>query len=109
MILAIDFDGVLHDPDKVFKGQKMGVPVDGAVQAMKILYKQHFLIIHTTRATTDKSIEAVHKWLRYFDIPFGRITSTKPDADYYIDNKAIAFTNWNQPEIERLKGLSNGK
>jgi FMN phosphatase YigB (HAD superfamily) len=96
MILAIDFDGVLHDPSKVFKHQKMGIPIDGAKEAMQeLLDAGHKLIIFTHRASSEAATKAVKEWLKYFDIPYsGEITNVKPNADFFIDDRAIRFNDW---------------
>lgn len=97
MTLAIDFDGVLHDPKRRKQGYKMGMPIVGAVESMKVLQKAgHLLIIHTIWATNPAGINAIRDWLEYFSIPFDFITANKPDADLYIDDKAIKFENWAQ-------------
>ena len=102
MILAIDFDDTIHDTNSVPTGKRMGLPLKGARDKMIGLSKKHFLIIHTVRAAGPNATEAVIDWLKFFDIPFSSVTNIKPNADYFIDNKNIAFTNWDQPEIEAL-------
>lgn len=93
MTLAIDFDGCLCS-DYVKPGRRMGEPVDGAIEAMQLLSKQgHTLIIHTCRGDHPKHVE---DWLRYWHIPFERVTNIKPDADRFIDDRAICFKTWQQ-------------
>jgi hypothetical protein len=36
------------------------------------------------------------EWLNYYEIPYDEVTAIKPNADYYIDDKAIRFHNWEQ-------------
>lgn len=96
MTLAIDFDGVIHDPKNVPKGKRMGQPMPGAVEAITELSKKYFLIIHTVRAAGPEATKAVSDWLDYFKIPRHRITNIKPRADFYIDNNGIRFENWSQ-------------
>src|SRR2546423_15258648 len=96
LILAIDFDGVLHDEHPT-PPHKMGKPVEGAVEAMKQLRAQgHELIVHTVRASGPDKGKHVADWLRYFGIPFDRVTATKPQADIYIDDRGYRFTSWAQ-------------
>jgi len=76
----------------------MGLPVDGAVEAMRALKaKGHVIIIHTVRGDRPKH---VMDWLSYYNIPFDDVTNIKPNADLYIDDKAITFKGW-----EALKSL----
>ena len=91
--IAIDFDNVICDPDNVDPGYKMGNPIPGAREAL-IQLRRHFkVIIFTVRG--DRLY--LREWLEYYKIPFDDITDKKPNTDYYIDDKAIKFTNW--PEV----------
>lgn len=104
MILAIDFDGVLHEKDTPIPGRRMGAPLLGAEAAVTALHKSgHTIIIHTVMATTEGGRQAVIDWLRYYDVPFHDVTATKPNADVFLDDKAIRFTDWQQALIEISK------
>jgi beta-phosphoglucomutase-like phosphatase (HAD superfamily) len=95
--IAIDFDGTIHDPFNVKKGYKMGQPIQGAAQAISDLQKQgHEIIIFPTWADNEQRRRAIVDWLTYFGVPFDDITSVKPDADIYLDNRAIRFLDWAQ-------------
>lgn len=95
--LAIDLDGVLHDPSNIKKGYKLGQPIPGAKGAMQRYKAQGaVLVIHSVWADTDQKREAMSKWLRYFDIPYDFITNIKPIADFYIDNNGVRFTTWDE-------------
>ena len=97
MILAIDFDRVLHDIDNPIKGRRMGPPLPGAVNSMHHLKDmKHTLIIHTLWAKTVSGTEAVRKWCEYWSMPYDQITAIKPKADVYLDDLAIRFVNWEQ-------------
>lgn len=107
MKLAIDFDMVIHDPYNVSKGFKMGVPIVDAVESIRRLHQLgHTIVIHPVWADTEKKRQAIIDWLTYFSIPFDDITSTKPDADVYIDDRGYRFTDWDSTikfleELER--------
>ena len=102
--LAIDFDGVIHKSSNSFHdGTIYDDPVDGVGEALKQLSKDYTLIIYTCKANPDRplvngktGIELIWEWLKKYD--FDRyiedITYTKPNAKYYIDDKAVRFTNW---------------
>lgn len=95
--LAVDFDGVCHDPLTKRKGYKLGQPIPGARVALKQLYKEGaIIVIHSVWADTQQKCEAISNWCRYFDVPYDFITNQKPDADVYLDNKAIRFEDWDQ-------------
>lgn len=93
MILAIDFDGVIHDHLNPIKGRRMGGPIPGTKEAMDHLDNEdHTLIVHSVWGNS----KAIEDWLDYYDIPYSSVTNIKPNADYYIDDRAIRFTSWPQ-------------
>lgn len=92
MILAIDFDNVLCNSHNVKPGFRMGEPMEGAVESMQRLKRKgNTLIIHTIRGDRP---DHVANWLKHFGIPYDQITNVKPNADWFIDDKAIPFTSW---------------
>lgn len=106
LTLAVDMDGVLHDVNNKKPGYKLGVPIPGAVEAMKRLKNQGAIItVHSVWADTEQRCQAISKWCRYFDIPYDFITNRKPLARFYIDNNALRFESWDQTlaDIDRLK------
>jgi hypothetical protein len=104
--LAVDFDGVCHDPTNKLPGYKLGQPIKGAQEALQGLKKEGaIIVIHSVWADTEQKCEAISKWCRFFDIPYDFITNQKPVADAYIDNLAIRFYNWNQT-IKDIKDLT---
>lgn len=93
MILAIDFNHVLHDRDNPIG--RMGAPIQGAKQAMDLLREQgHELIIHSDMARTEGGVKAIEEWCQYYGIPFDRVTALKPTADIFLDDKALRFQSW---------------
>lgn len=93
MILAIDFDGTIHDVDHPVKGRKMGPPMYGVVSRINMLKEAgHTIIVHTTRDEPGRG--AASDWCKFYGIPFDEITNVKPKADLYIDDKAIRHLNW---------------
>ena len=103
--LAIDFDGVIHKSSKSFyDGTIYDDPVDGVEEALKQLFKDYTLIIYTCKANPERplingktGIELIWEWLKKYNLDkyIEDITYTKPNAKYYIDDKAIKFNNWN--------------
>jgi len=73
----------------------MGPPMKGAKEAMEVLAAaSHTLIIHTIW-TPDRH-HVIRDWMLYYGIPFDYITNVKPEADCYIDDRALHFENWQQ-------------
>ena len=94
MILAIDFDGVVHDFRHPVPGRRMGPPKEGCKEALEKLKSQgHEIIIHTVWGD-EKGQAVISKFMEYYQLPFDSITNIKPNADYYIDDKAVLFTEW---------------
>ena len=95
MVIAVDFDGVLHDPKNKVGDHRLGQPIPGAVEAMnRLKSKGYILVIHSVWANTDKTQFVQSEWLRYFGIPYDFITNKKPKADFYIDDHGLKFENW---------------
>jgi hypothetical protein len=103
--LAIDFDGVIHKNSKGFyDGTIYDDPIEGSYDALEILSKTYNLIIFSAKARSDRplinnktGIELIWEWLDNHNMKqfISEVVSEKPRALYYIDDKAITFTNWN--------------
>lgn len=94
MILAIDFDGVIHDFKHPIKGRRMGAPILGTKEALQDFKKRgHTIIVHTVWGD-EKGQKTIGDFMKYYGIPYDSITNIKPQADFYIDDKAIRFQDW---------------
>ena len=102
--LAIDFDGVIHDHNLGFyDGTCYGKPIEGALNSIKLLSKKYIIIIFTCKANPNRplinnksGVELVWEWLKQYNIDkyIKDVTYNKPNALFYIDDKAISFNNW---------------
>ena len=102
--LGIDFDGVIHDDSKGFHdGTIYGEPIPGALDALKVLSKHFRIIIFTAKAKPDRpringmsGSELVEQWLLKHKVLsyVAEITSEKPRAFLYVDDKGYRFENW---------------
>lgn len=102
--VCIDFDGVIHDDYDGFKdGTIYGPIIDGASDSIKKLSNKYNIIIFTAKAKPDRPLingktgtELVTEWLEKHGLLqyISEITSEKPRALTYIDDKAIRFTDW---------------
>ena len=99
MILAIDFDGVIHDYKNPIEGRKMGAPIVGTRDAL-LSFRQrgHKIIVFSVWADISKR-KVISDFMNYYRLPFDSITNIKPDADFYIDDKAIRFSSWSNINI----------
>ena len=102
--LAIDFDGVIHKNSKgFFDGTVYDEPIDGVKDALEQLSKKYKIVIFTCKVKPDRPLingktgkELIDAWLsKHILLHYiSEITCEKPRASYYIDDKAIHFTNW---------------
>jgi len=103
--IAIDFDGVIHANSKGFyDGTIYDDPIPGSLDALKYLHGLGYnIIIFTAKAKSDRPLinnmtgkELIIQWLQKHDMInyITDITAEKPRAKFYIDDKAITFTNW---------------
>jgi len=113
MIIAVDFDGTLHDGE--WPG--IGDPLPGAIWTMRRIMKDgHFLIIWTCREGKYKT--EMYDWLKIYDIPFDDINchcveliekfgyeSRKIYADVYIDDRNLGGL----PSWYEIYDIINGK
>jgi 5'(3')-deoxyribonucleotidase len=112
-VLAIDFDGVLHNADKGWgDGTCYGDPLPGSIDAIKELSKKYKIVIFTAKAKPDRPLvngktgtELVQEWFERHNILsyIDSITSEKPRAELYIDDNGYRFENWN----DTLKFVEN--
>tara|TARA_R100001509_G_scaffold33554_1_gene17719 strand:+ start:98 stop:1105 length:1008 start_codon:yes stop_codon:yes gene_type:complete len=110
--LAIDFDGVIHNFDKGWHdGTCYGDPINGSLDSIKKLAKKYNLIVYSAKVRPDRPLvngktgnELVREWLEKHDVLqyIQEITHEKPRAKYYIDDKAIEFTNNWENILERV-------
>ena len=104
--IAVDFDGVIHKNSKGFSdGTVYDEPVEGVKEGLEYLSKIYKLVIYSCKASNDRPLvngktgsELIYDWLVKYklDSYIHDIVYEKPNAKYYIDDKAIKFLNWNQ-------------
>lgn len=105
--IAIDFDGVIHKSSKGFyDGSVYDEPIEGAIDSIRKIYEAGYkIVIFTAKAKSDRPLvndktgsELVWDWLKKYDMDkyIKEVTSEKPRALYYIDDRGIRFENWNK-------------
>lgn len=104
--LAIDFDGVIHDDYLGFHdGTCYGPLIRGSSRALELLSRRYRLVVFTAKAKPSRpkingktGQELVWEWLRenQIDAFIAEVTSEKPRAIAYIDDKAIKFNSWDE-------------
>ena len=67
----------------------IGKPLQG------LAARGHELVVFTVRGDHDRK-RHVEEWLRYYDIPFARVTNVKESFDLIVDDRAVRFVTWDQ-------------
>lgn len=111
--IGIDFDGVIHANSKgYYDGTIYDDPIPGSYEGLKTLSEKYTLILFTTKARPDRglingrsTVELIWEWLHKHDLAqfISKVTSEKPRAVVYIDDKAVRFNAW----AECISELSN--
>ena len=92
--VLIDLDGVLHRANKGFAdGTLYDKPMPKARYSVEKLIEKGWEVVVFTARTQDQW-PAVYEWLDKYNFPKMRITNIKEPARFYIDNRAVRFTNW---------------
>ena len=103
-VIAIDFDGVIHKNSKGFHdGTIYDEPIKDVKKGLEYLSKSYKLVIYSCKANPNRplidgetGIDLIWGWLQRWNLHgyIKDVTYTKPNAKYYIDDKAIRFINW---------------
>ena len=96
---------MIHSASKGFHdGTIYDNPVEGSAEALKKISSKYNVIIYTCKARSDRGlingktgVELVWEWLQKHDMSkyVTKVTSEKPRAVAYIDDKGYNFKNWN--------------
>ena len=102
--IGIDFDGVIHKCSKgYYDGTIYDEPVAETYSALETISRKYTIILYTCKAKPDRGlvngktgIELIWEWLDKYNMSqfVSKITSEKPRAIAYIDDKAIQFKSW---------------
>ena len=101
LTIAIDIDGTVADcsqvdlmrvnrhPDEFLKA----MPLKGAQDAVKRLYKEgHIIVFHTARNYASRQV--TQRWLKKHGFPFHHIVMDKFVAHVYVDDRAVNGCSW---------------
>jgi len=95
--IALDFDGVLSNYTGWHGPGRLDPPVDGAIEAIRAYQDAGLdVCVYTSRADSPESIRQLEHWLREYGLESRRakqiqITSRKPPAVVYLDDRAWQF------------------
>ncbi len=120
MRIVIDLDGTICPIRQEGEFYADLLPHEGAVEKLKELKKNgHHIIIQTARnmATCNSNVGKVMKniglitldWLQRHDIQYDEIFFGKPNADLYIDDRALRYSDWHSISENTLQQLGKSK
>ncbi len=116
MRIVIDLDGTICPIKQPQESYADLPPLPGAVERIRQLREEgHYIIIQTARhmKTCNGNLGTVMQkvgkitldWLEKHNIEYDEIYFGKPNADVYIDDRALRFENWeniNRHLLERI-------
>ena len=108
--IAVDFDGVLHSytspwtkPWEVHDG-----PTPGAVEFVTHALERFDVVVFSARAGDDRGRKAIYEWLAKHLAPADSVrifvTSTKPQAHVYLDDRGWRFEG-TFPTLEEIEAF----
>ncbi len=120
MRIVVDLDGTICPIKQKNESYADLKPNDGAIEKLNDLHAAgHYIIIQTARnmATCESNVGKVIKnigkitldWLERYQVPYHEIYFGKPNADLYIDDRAIRFSTWKEINVAYLIKMSKDK
>ena len=116
--IGIDFDKVIHKCSKGYHdGTIYDEPVEGSYEALEKISEKYTVIVFTCKAKPDRGLingktgtELVWDWLEKHDMAkfVSKVTSEKPRAVAYIDDKGHRFKNW-KDSISFIESMGENK
>jgi len=111
MRIVIDLDGCICEIKKSYESYSEVKPIPHAIEKIKEWKNQnHYIIIQTARnmktcnGDVGKIIARIGKitldWLEKYRVPYDEIYFGKPNADVYIDDKALKLKKWQEISLE---------
>lgn len=83
MVVAVDFDGTLHNG----KWPGIGEPIEGAITTMQEMQELGVYIVIWTCRSGDLQTQMVN-WLLENHIPFDRVNDNRPSSIEYFQNNS---------------------
>lgn len=99
VLVAVDFDGVLHQKSPDFSDDITGDAVPGAAEGLRRLAERYDVVIFTARTKLDP----VRRWLADHGMGGFAVTHEKPPAELYIDDHGFRFVSWADVARELLE------
>ena len=94
MNIIIDLDGTICTEEKQFS-RSLAKLLPGAKKALEnFKIAGHKIIIYSARTWSE--YEMTESWLKNNQVPYDQIILGKPQGEFWIDDRAIKFSNWEE-------------
>ena len=106
--VVFDFDGVIHSYTSGWQGASCipDPPVSGIKEVIAELRAEGYeVVVVSARANTLLGDGAIRNYLRQHYITVDRVTSEKPPALVYVDDRAITFNGKTEGLVEQIKNF----
>ena len=120
MKICVDLDGTICENISPGVSYKDVLPLPGAVDTLEELKQRgYYIVIFTARnmRACDNNIgrimarqgKIVIDLLDKYGVPYDELRFGKPHVDYFIDDKGIKFTNWDNVKQQLLQAEQETK
>ena len=92
MKIVIDLDGTICSEEKQFSRALAKIKPYAKESIDKLKENGYIIIIYSARTWAE--YELTINWLNTNNIQFDQLILGKPQGDYWIDDRAINFDNW---------------
>ena len=97
-VIIIDIDGTICTVESDYSKCQV---LPGAIAAIRKMQESGYRVfLYTGRHLNQFGITT--KWLAENGVPYDHLVFGKPPAKYYIDDRAIQFTSWDDA-LERMR------
>jgi uncharacterized HAD superfamily protein len=91
--IIIDLDGTICSEEKTYS-RSLAILKEGAKESIRKLKENNGYKIIIYSARSWQEYEMTENWLQKNEIIYDQLILGKPIGDYWIDDRAIEFTNW---------------
>ena len=85
--ICVDFDGTITPDGRII--------FPDCISTLTRLHEKYRIAIYSARLTEAERLD-MEAVLDSNKVPYDEILPRKPEADYYIDDKAIRFEGWDK-------------
>lgn len=102
--VVFDFDGVIHSYTSGWRGatEIPDPPVPGIAEAISNIREKYNVVVVSSRCSHYAGSEAIQRWLDKYGIVVDSISSTKPPAVCYIDDRALYFDGHPETLLQKI-------